>query len=31
MEYDYQTFRAFLGEAKYKEKDEQGTNTKTHT
>ena len=30
MGYDYQTFRGFLGEAKYKGKDEK-TNAKTHT
>ena len=31
MGYDYQTFSTFLGEAKYKKKDEQGTYAKTHT
>ena len=30
MGYDYQTFSTFLGEAKYKRKDEKRTNAKTH-
>ena len=31
MGYDYQTFSTFLGEEKYKEKDEERTNAKNHT